>query len=82
MAQQFMLPGTQPEGLARLHHLEGWTALFFWDRSVDSKCNSNSTFLFRGLYTFQEVCDLAYQRFPSIWNRFTVHIRQLTAIED
>jgi hypothetical protein len=32
-------------GEARIHHVEGWTVLAFWDRSGDSRPSSHSTFV-------------------------------------
>jgi hypothetical protein len=57
----------QPEGRALLHHKDGWTALGFWDRSGDSRFNSNSNFLVRGTYTFDEMLALAKAQFPGIF---------------
>lgn len=60
----------QVEGRATLVHLNGWTLLSFWDRSVDTRPNSCSTFVVRGQYTFAEACALAEQGFPRVWARF------------
>ena len=65
----------QPEGLAWLHHKDGWTAISFWDRSGDSRRNSNSAFLTEGTYTFTEMLDISKIQFPDIWARFTFEVR-------
>jgi hypothetical protein len=57
----------QPEGKALLHQKDGWTALGFWDRSGDHRFNSNSNFLVRGTYTFDEMLALAKDQFPGIF---------------
>jgi hypothetical protein len=44
----------QREGEAALHHLDGWTALAFWDRSVDTRHGSNSAFLAEGMSVLTE----------------------------
>jgi hypothetical protein len=62
------LPET--EGRATLFHINGWTVMTFWDRSVDKRGACNSSFVFRGKLTFAEACALAADKFPSVWNRF------------
>ena len=37
--------GPQIEGRALCHHADGWTALAWWDRSVDSRPGSNAAVL-------------------------------------
>ena len=61
----------QPQSLARLHHLHGWTALAMWDRTVDGRGNANSVFLLRGELTFEAVARLAAERFPAVWSRIS-----------
>lgn len=61
----------QPEGVARLHHLGGWTALAFWDRSGDHRTGSNSVLFARGLHTAAEMAALFEQHFPAVWQRIT-----------
>ncbi len=70
------LPPKQPEqeGLATVAHLNGWTVLAFWDRSIDSRGKSNSAFIMRGGMSFHEACHLAKDAFPSIWSRFKFEI--------
>ncbi len=64
----------QHEGHARLTYAikdeVEWTALAFWDRSVDRRCNSNSVFIACGHYPFEEMIALSKKRFPKIWERF------------
>ena len=61
---------SQAEGIAALHYKDGWTALSFWDRSVDTRGGCNSNFLAEGAFTFEEMVELAKQYFPIIMARF------------
>jgi hypothetical protein len=67
-------PGPQIEGHALVHRSNGWTALGFWDRSVDSRGGGNSCFIFKGDYDFDTMCKLAAEHFPTVWSRFTFPI--------
>ena len=58
-----------PQGVALVHHLNGWTALAFWDRTIDSRPASNSAFFAEGDYTFDQMVDMAKSRFAKRWNR-------------
>jgi hypothetical protein len=66
--------GPQVEGRAMIHHKDGWTALSFWDRSVDRRSGSNSNFLAEGTFTFAEMVEFAKERFPKIMARFAFTI--------
>lgn len=66
---------TQEEGEALIHHRGGWTALSFWDRSVDKRGGCNSTFFAEGTHDFEAMVQIAKQRFPKIWQRFQFEIR-------
>lgn len=68
------VPREQPEGLAALHHVAGWTVLSFWDRSVDGRLGSNSTFAAKGTHEFDEAVALARAAFPAVWKRFSFAI--------
>lgn len=76
----FLPPRDNPEveGLASFFHLNGWTIISFWDRSVDSRGKCNSTFLARGVMTFDAICEKAKAEFPDVWQRFKfpIMIRQ------
>jgi hypothetical protein len=73
--------GMQPEGKALLHHKDGWTALGFWDRSGDTRLNSNSNFLVRGTYTFDEMLALAKEQFHDVFARIKFPITEINALE-
>lgn len=68
--------GRQFEGVARLHHKDGWTGLAFWDRSVDTRGNSHSTFIAEGTYTFDEMLTAAKAQWPEVWARFKFEVRE------
>lgn len=61
--------GGQHQGLALLHKKDGWTAIGFWDRTGDSRGNSNSNFFAEGDFTFDEMVELAKKHFPAIMKR-------------
>jgi hypothetical protein len=64
-----------PQGVAALHHKDGWTALAFWDRSGDSRPNSNSAFLFDETLDFDAALAAAREHFPALFERFPFEVR-------
>lgn len=66
-----------PQGVAALHHKDGWTALSFWDRTGDSRGNSNSTFLFDSVMSFEEAIDAAREHFSALFERFEFEVTLL-----
>lgn len=68
---------TRPEveGEALLHHIQGWTALCFWDRSVDKRGACNSNYFAEGTYTFEEMIEMAKKRFAYRWNKINFEIK-------
>jgi hypothetical protein len=60
----------QVEGRGHLSHVNGWTLLAFWDRSIDRRGKSNSLFLARGIHTFEEMVNRCRAAFPTVWSRF------------
>lgn len=65
----------QVQGEATVTVKDGWTILAFWDRSVDHRPNSNSAFIERGAFTFEEMVSRAKAEFPAIWARFAFEVR-------
>lgn len=63
-----------PQGVAALHHKDGWTALSFWDRSGDSRGASSSTFLFEATLDFDQALSAARERFPALFERFSFEV--------
>lgn len=59
-----------PMGQAALHYKRGWTALSFWDRTVDGRGNSSSTFLAEGFFAYADFVQLAKEQWPELWARF------------
>lgn len=59
----------QRQGVAVLHHKDGWSMLSFWDRSVDDRYNSNGNFIIEGEHSFEAMCEFAEQLFPEVWSR-------------
>jgi hypothetical protein len=60
----------QVEGQAKLHHRDGWTALAWWDRSVDRRGGANAALFARGVLPAQEVVRLGRDRFQFVMQRF------------
>jgi hypothetical protein len=56
----------QVQSAGLLHHLDGWTAIAFWDRSGDERHGSNSVFFFDKRLTFDEAVEQARLSFPEI----------------
>jgi hypothetical protein len=71
----------QTEGRAMLHWHAGWTAIAFWDRSVDTRMGCNSVFMARGRWSFEAMIEIAKARFPSIWQRFKFQITHVGTID-
>lgn len=67
---------SQEEGRAIILHEDGWTALSFWDRSVDHRGNSNSTFYLRHVLDFMPMLELCKLTFPQVFERFTFKVVQ------
>lgn len=70
----------QPQGVAALHHARDgnardYTALAFWDRTGDSRGNSNSCFIFDGTLTAEEVLARARKVFPELMARIEATAR-------
>ena len=63
-----------PQGQAAIVHVEGWTVLAFWDRSVDKRGASNSAFLLLGTLTFEDARDRSKEAFPEVWARFQFEV--------
>lgn len=68
----------QPEGLAAIHQVAGWTVLSFFDRSGDARYGSHSTFLLEGTLAFEDAVEAARRAFPSVWARFKFQVHKHT----
>lgn len=60
---------------ARLTHIEGWTILGWWDRSVDRRGACNSNIVVRGTYDYAAMLAVLHAQFP------TVEARQKRALQ-
>ena len=69
----------ETEGLAFVTHREGWTALAFWDRSVDHRGACNSAFVAEGTLTFAQIIRHARLRWPEVWARFSFDVVEVDA---
>ncbi len=77
-----LCPQTTPqEGVAKIHQKDGWTALGFWDRSVDSWIGSNSVFFYEDLLDFDQMISAFKEHFPVIFSRFQFPITELPSDE-
>lgn len=62
---------TEREGRATVHYLHGWTALSWWDRSVDKRGRCNAIVWLPGYLSFDAALAAARAAFPRIFARFT-----------
>jgi hypothetical protein len=69
----------ETEGLALLHHLDGWTALAFPDFSVDSRGGSKSVFVFEAILDYDAALARARELFPEVFERYSFEIVQAPA---
>lgn len=70
-----------PQGVAKVTHVGGWTVLAFWDRSGDSRPNSNSGFWEPGEFSFDEMMQKAHHAFPRVIARFPFPIIDVETLE-
>lgn len=59
--------GSWKYGEAVIRQKDGWTLLSFWDSTVDTRPGSSSTYLAEGIFTFEQMVELAKERFPERW---------------
>lgn len=64
----------QPQGVVHRMVRNGWTAIGWWDRSVDSRGNSHSTFVFEGVLTTDDALARARDLFPEVFDRLTYDV--------
>lgn len=62
------------QGRAYLHHLDGWTALAFCDRTVDSRPGSKSVYVFDQDLDFATALRFAQEIFPSVFARYPFEV--------
>jgi hypothetical protein len=66
--------GDQVEGSAVWSYVGGYSIVSFWDRSVDKRGGSSSSFLVPGMHSLSEVLVAAGFAFPDIFERFKFEI--------
>lgn len=81
LCPRWQATGERVEGNAALHHRDGWTAVAFWDRSVDGRHNSCSVFAFEELLSFDEAVLKAKHFFPEVWARYRFTVRLTLVVE-
>jgi hypothetical protein len=57
----------QVEGCAALTHEAGMTVLGIWDRSIDTRPGSHSTYIALGTFDFATMCKLCQMVYPMRW---------------
>lgn len=62
------------QGRAKLTVEDGWTTLSFWDRTVDKRACSHSTYVMKGQHTFDEMLQAIKVNFPGIFERYEFKI--------
>ncbi len=72
----------ETQGLALLHHKDGWTALSFWDRSVDRRGGCNSNFFAEGNHSFEDMLKLAREAYPQVMGRLPFEVVPAAAPEE
>ncbi len=71
-------PGEElPEGHAALHHMNGWTVISFWDRSVDDRGASCSSFVVEGELPWAEAWEAAKTTFPTVVARYKFEVQHV-----
>lgn len=70
-----------PYGKALIHHKEGWTAIAFWDSSVDKRSGCVSVYVAQGEFAFDDMVGMAKTRFAKRWNKmqFAVELAERKA---
>lgn len=67
--------GPQIEGEALIHYKSGWTAISFWDRTIDGRYGCNSTFIAEGIFNFEQMVEMAKTRFAQRWNKMKFQVK-------
>lgn len=73
---------TREAGIAKLHTKDNWTALAFWDYSVDKRQGSNSIIFAEGIFNFYEMIRVGKDNFHQIMDRFNFPIIELQTPEN
>ena len=77
MADGLLAPrDSTKQGIAVFHFIHGYSIISFWDRSINKRGGSSSTFFIKGEFTFEETLEGAKNIFPSIFERFEFEIKR------
>jgi hypothetical protein len=49
---------------------DGWSTISAWDNTIDKRGKSNANFVAEGLYSLEEMKELAKANFPELMGRF------------
>lgn len=63
------------EGVAVAHYANGWTALAWWDYSVDSRGGCNSALFVNEHVTPKRLIELGREHFPAVFERINYGIK-------
>ncbi len=67
--------GPEVEGDALLHHKDGWTALAFWDRTVDTRPACCSVYVADAVLSFDDIVARAQDAFKKRWDMMKFPVR-------
>ena len=69
------------EGEALLTHVDGWTVLGWWDRSVDRRGACNSNIVVRGTRSFAEMLFIGEMQMPHVMKRQKQSLRLVGTVK-
>lgn len=72
----------QRQGICAVEHLNGWTALAYWDRSTDSRPNCNAALVAEGAFNFEQMMELFRHHFPKVLRRLPFPLVPLNPTPD
>lgn len=67
--------GSFQQGEAVIHHKDDWTALSFWDSTIDTRPGCSSTYIAKGTFTFEQMVEMAKTRFSERWNKMKFPVK-------
>lgn len=81
--------GNEAEGIAYLHYLmpgddpftaQKWSILAFADRSGERRNGSNSAFIAKGVFEFQDMVMMARVKYPALYKRMADHFFEIVDV--
>jgi hypothetical protein len=70
-----LAPPRARAGVAAVHRQDGWTAVAFWDRSIDRRPGANSVFLIPEELHFDTAMRRAHDAFPEVFAQLGFVVR-------